>query len=75
VDSGNVLYRARRYPEALVQYRRTVERSPDDVTGYFGVYMVAVATNDHALADSALVKLKSMGMTEPVGPHVPVARK
>lgn len=69
LDSGNALFRAKRYAEALAQYRLTAQRSPGDPTAYMGVYMVADATKNRALADSAIAILHAMGIVASSGPH------
>jgi len=69
LDSGNRLYRAGKYPEALVQYQLTAERSPGDATAYFGIQMVGAATHDTALANSALATLRKLGGSAAGGPH------
>lgn len=71
LDSGNALFRAKRYPEALAQYRLATKRAPDDAAAYFGIYMVASATKEQALADSALAAMRARGMAAPAGPHIP----
>jgi len=71
LDSGNALFRAKRYPEALAQYRVATRRAPDDAAAYFGIYMVASATKNQTLADTALAAMRARGMTAPAGPHLP----
>lgn len=63
LDSGNKLYRAKRYPEALAQYRLAAARSPGDPTAYYGVFMVAAATKNTKLADSAMQMMRGGGGT------------
>jgi hypothetical protein len=53
LDSGNALYKAKAYAAALVQYRRAATLAPEHEAPLFGIVMVATATNDRALADSA----------------------
>jgi hypothetical protein len=69
LDSGNALYRLKKYSDALVQYRLATKRAPDDASGYFGIYMVADATKNRPLLDSAVVALQARGMTVPAGVH------
>jgi hypothetical protein len=68
LDSGNALYRAKRYADALVQYRLTARRAPGDPTAYYGIYMVAEATKNRALADTASAALTARGAMAPM-PH------
>jgi hypothetical protein len=68
LDSGNALYRAKRYADALVQYRLTARRAPGDPTAYYGIYMVAEATKNRALADTASAALTARGALAPM-PH------
>ncbi len=94
LDSGNTLYRAgsaamtkkddveakKMWEAALVQYRLSAERSPKHAAPYFGVYMVAGALKNTALADSALTWIRERGGDLPPGamhtgrpPEVPPA--
>ena len=59
LDSGNALFRRKAYVAALVQYRVAAQRAPEHAAPLFGVYMVARATNDTRLADSALAGIKA----------------
>ena len=54
LDSGNVAYRLKQYPQALVFYRRAAATVPQHSAPWYGVYMVGAATGNRALADSAL---------------------
>ena len=58
LDSGNALFRKKAYPEALAQYRLASDRAPQHSAPLFGIYMVARATNNGALADSALAGIR-----------------
>jgi hypothetical protein len=71
LDSGNALYRAKRYADALVQYRLTARRAPGDPTAYYGIYMVAEATKNRALADTASAALTARGAMAPMPHPVP----
>lgn len=71
LDSGNALYRAKRYAEALTQYRLAAKHAPEDAAAYFGWYMVAEATKNKPLADSASAAIRARGMMAPTGPHMP----
>lgn len=70
LNSGNELYRAKKYAGALAQYRIAAQRAPEDPAPYFGIYMVAGATGNKQLGDTALAALRARGMVSPEGPHV-----
>jgi hypothetical protein len=69
LDSGNALFRKKGYAGALAQYRAAAALAPQHSAPLFGIYMVARATNDSAMADSALagIRLRSGSTTMP--PH------
>jgi hypothetical protein len=69
LDSGNALFRKKAYAGALAQYRAAAALAPQHSAPLFGIYMVGRATNDSAMADSALagIRLRSGSMTMP--PH------
>jgi hypothetical protein len=69
LDSGNVLFRKKAYAAALAQYRAASALAPQHSAPLFGIYMVARATNNPAMADSALagIRLRSGAMTP--APH------
>ncbi|MEP6495023.1 MAG: hypothetical protein ABJF01_20215 [bacterium] len=71
LDSGNVLFRKKEYTAALAQYRAASSLAPQHSAPLFGIYMVARATNNPGMADSALasIRLRSGQMT-PI-PHAP----
>src|ERR1039457_3564466 len=54
-DSGNAAKRNEDYARALADYRRASELAPQHSAPLFGIQMVAAATNNKALADSATV--------------------
>jgi hypothetical protein len=58
LDSANLAFRAKRYDDALVAYRRSAAQTPDLAAPWYGVYMVAKATQNAALADSAMAEVK-----------------
>jgi hypothetical protein len=60
LDSGNVLFRAKAYDLALVQYRRSSQLAPGDPTPLFGVLMVGEATGNSRLADSARARIREL---------------
>lgn len=53
LDSGNVAFRARQYDQAMVYYRKAVLDVPEHAAPWYGIFMVAQATKNSALADSA----------------------
>ena len=69
LDSGNALFRKKAYAEALAMYRRSANRAPEHPAPPFGIYMVARALNNVALADSALADIKARGGTPDASPH------
>ncbi len=60
LDSGNILFRAKAYDLALAQYRRSARLAPGEVIPLFGVLMVAEATKDPRLADSARTRIREL---------------
>lgn len=81
LDSGNVLFRSgsaldakkakadakKAYTAALVQYRLSAQRSPQHGAPLYGIYMVAGALADTALADSVLTVMRARGLALPPG--------
>jgi hypothetical protein len=61
LDSANAAFRAKDYAGALAAYRRAVASNPTDVAPWFGIHMVATATKNTALADSALKEMRARG--------------
>src|SRR5579872_1863950 len=53
LDAGNTAYRAKKYDEALKQYRLAAKASPSDVAPFYGIYMAADKLGQTALRDSA----------------------
>jgi hypothetical protein len=53
LDSGNTLFKQRAYADALGQYRAAAALAPQHAAPLFGIYMVARATNNAPMADSA----------------------
>jgi hypothetical protein len=70
LDSGNALFRAKKYSDALAQYRRSAQLAPQDPAPQFGIYMVAGATGNKALEATARAALRERGMVPPEGPHI-----
>lgn len=61
LDSANIMFRAKNYAAALAGYRRAAAVAPEDIAPWFGVYMVAAATKDKPLAESAMKEMKARG--------------
>jgi hypothetical protein len=66
LDSGNALFRKKAYTAALAQYRLASMRSPRHAAPYFGIYMVAQATKNTKLADSALANIRANNGVPPM---------
>jgi hypothetical protein len=64
LDSGNVLYRAKAYDLALAQYRRAADLAPAEEAPLFGMLMIATATKDTQLEDSATALISALSPTE-----------
>ena len=69
LDSGNTLFRKGAYEEALGQYRAAAALAPQHAAPLFGIYMVARATHNAAMADSALAGIRVRSGSMPVEPH------
>ena len=69
LDSGNVLFRKKAYTDALGQYRAAAELAPQHAAPLFGIYMVARATNNRAMADSVLAEIRLRNGPMSAGPH------
>jgi len=69
LDSGNVLFRKKSYTEALAEYRAAAALAPQHSAPLFGIYMVARATENRAMADSALAAIRRRNGPMPAGPH------
>lgn len=60
LDSGNALFRAKAYDQALVQYKRSAELAPNEAAPLLGIMMVADVTNDSKLAEATLPRLRKL---------------
>lgn len=60
LDSGNILYRAKAYDRALVQYRRAAQLAPTEPAPLLGILMVADVTKNAKLADSTLARMRAL---------------
>lgn len=69
LDSGNALFKQRAYADALGQYRAAAALAPQHAAPLFGIYMVARATNNVPMADSALAGIRLRSGSMPVVPH------
>ena len=58
LDSGNAAYRVKNYRVALRHYRAAANSAPAQAAPWFGIYMIAQATGDKALADSATAEVR-----------------
>lgn len=58
LDSGNAAFRKKAYDEALGRYRKASDLAPQHAAPFFGMYMVARATNNNKLADSAMAEIR-----------------
>jgi hypothetical protein len=70
LDSGNVLFRHKAYAAALAQYRAASALAPQHSAPLFGIYMVARATHNPVMADSALAGIRLRGGAMTPAPHV-----
>ena len=63
LDSANIAFRLKQYDQALRYYRAATTDVPDHPAPWYGIYMVAAAVGNTALADSAnrAVALRSGG--------------
>jgi hypothetical protein len=68
LDSGNALYRRKAYVQALAEYRLASDRAPQHAAPLFGIYMVARAMNNSALADSAIAGIRARNGPLPAVP-------
>jgi len=60
LDSGNILFRAKAYDRALVQYRRSARLAPTELAPLLGILMVADVTKNAKLADSTLSRMREL---------------
>lgn len=69
LDSGNVLFRQKKYEPALAEYRAAADLAPQHAAPLFGMYMVARATNNAKLADSTLAEISKRNGEAPAAAH------
>ena len=69
LDSGNALYRRKAFAAALKHYEAASALAPQHAAPFFGIYMVARATHDTAMADSALSSIRVRNGPMSSAPH------
>lgn len=65
LDSGNAAFRAKDYERALQFYRDAARAEPAHASPWFGVFMVAQATGNTALRDSAKLEVQRRTVDSP----------
>jgi hypothetical protein len=60
LDSGNMLFRAKAYDRALLQYRRSAQLAPDELAPLLGIMMVADVTKDSKLSGETLPRIRRL---------------
>jgi hypothetical protein len=60
LDSGNRLFRAKVYDEALAQYRRSAGLAPSELAPLLGIMMVADVTKDSKLTEATLPRIRKL---------------
>lgn len=60
IDSGNVLFRAKAYDDALVQYERSAKLAPAEIAPLLGIMMVADMKKDSKLAEATLPRIRKL---------------
>jgi hypothetical protein len=60
LDSGNVLFRAKAYDQALAEYNRSADLAPTELAPLLGIMMVADVKNDTKLADATLPRIRKL---------------
>ncbi len=65
LDSGNTLYRAGKYADALKAYQSASSQAPLNAAPFFGIYMAAGKLGNKPLADSALAEYGKRSGTSP----------
>jgi hypothetical protein len=60
LDSANVLFRAKAYDLALVQYSRSARLAPTALAPLLGILMVADVTKNAKLSESTLSRLREL---------------
>ena len=60
LDSGNVLFRAKAYDQALAQYERAAKAAPTELAPLLGIMMVADVTKNSKLAETTLPRIRKI---------------
>lgn len=60
LDSGNRLFRAKAYDNALAQYRRSAGLAPTELAPLLGIMMVADVTKDSKLIEATLPRIRKL---------------
>jgi tetratricopeptide (TPR) repeat protein len=66
LDSGNIAYRERDYPEALRHFNAVVLLDPNLAAGWYGVGMTEAALGDGAAAESAMAQVHRLAPDLPL---------
>lgn len=69
LDSGNVTYRRGDYEAANKYFRQAARAEPNNVAGWYGVYMAESKLGNKAAADSARTVVAKMAPDLPTGEH------
>jgi hypothetical protein len=60
LDSGNLLFRAKAYDRALVEYSRSARLAPTALAPLLGILMVAEVTKNAKLSKSTLSRMRAL---------------
>jgi hypothetical protein len=60
LDSGNALFRAKEYDQALAQYGRSADLAPNELAPLLGIMMVADVKGDAKLAGETLPRIRKI---------------
>jgi hypothetical protein len=60
LDSGNALFRAKAYDQALEQYQRSADLAPSEVAPLLGIMMVADVKKDSKLAEATVPRIRKI---------------
>lgn len=60
LDSGNALFRAKAYDQALTQYSRSADLAPTELAPLLGIMMVAEVKGDAKLAGATLPRIRKI---------------
>lgn len=65
LESGNAAFRSKEFDRALRFYLTAARAAPEHASPWFGIYMVAEATGNAALRDSAMREVKKRTVDPP----------